>query len=610
MERSGFNRNRAWLAEAFEGNAEVGAVKLTVVADGPQTVSGHARTTYAWTSSRSRAARDVGKPPLDDQVAAALAKGSPAATLTTLMVTQPAKWLRPMERESLDGWWFTHSRTETCDSCRGDGQVGCRPCGGSGKVTCGDCGGDGRVRQTCRQCINGRIARTVTVQRWNGSMYNTHTETVYDNCWNCSAQGHTLVDCSRCNGSRKVRCATCTGSGRVRCDDCVGNGKRLYDHDRWVWVNTAVDFGYPDGTDARHRTLLARRWPWLADRGEIAFAVTADDVSVDGAVLEGRFKATSVFTLIETETHGERGAITSIGAGHQARTVTGILADALKLEDAGKGGDWGPLAERLAGTRILTEALRAYRDAKGGLEQKIAAAQEAVSRIYGPLLGETGAATVAQAAGRGVGGMERALSRPTQVMVWGIVLAAAAAAAAWNLHLVMTTAPEDVLRPALVGLGVAGLASFAGVAGRVALMRTHIRRLATRLQLGDSLKAPAWQSVAGPGVGMAVLTPALALALTAGAVLGDVPAGVKAMVLGPDRGTYVVESVSARTTANLRIRSAPGVDAPVLITAPAGAFVAIMGRDDGEWTLVAYDGLEGYAASRYLAVEGEAPRLD
>ncbi len=51
---------------------------------------------------------------------------------------------------------------------------------------------------------------------------------------------------------------------------------------------------------------------------------------------------------------------------------------------------------------------------------------------------------------------------------------------------------------------------------------------------------------------------------------------------------------------NLNIRERPSTDAPILTTAPNGASLQILGTDDG-WSTVEYNGLYGFAASRYLS---------
>jgi uncharacterized protein YkwD/uncharacterized protein YraI len=56
----------------------------------------------------------------------------------------------------------------------------------------------------------------------------------------------------------------------------------------------------------------------------------------------------------------------------------------------------------------------------------------------------------------------------------------------------------------------------------------------------------------------------------------------------------------ARTTADLLLRAAPGADAPVLLTIPAGAAVPLSGEASAGFLGVTYDGLSGWADAAYL----------
>lgn len=76
------------------------------------------------------------------------------------------------------------SPMETCSSCGGDGEVGCRYCDSTGEVECEECGGSGKVEDDEGNDIN---------------------------CDNCDGDGQ--LNCDECN------------KGYIQCDDCDGNGE-------------------------------------------------------------------------------------------------------------------------------------------------------------------------------------------------------------------------------------------------------------------------------------------------------------------------------------------------------------------------------------------------
>ena len=93
-------------------------------------------------------------------------------------------------------------KSDNCDDCGGDGELGCQECDGDGEIECDcrdedceECGGDGKIK--CEKCDgDGEIE-----------------------CKECKGEGE--IKCEECDGEGGLDCKKCDGKG---CDDCDGQG--------------------------------------------------------------------------------------------------------------------------------------------------------------------------------------------------------------------------------------------------------------------------------------------------------------------------------------------------------------------------------------------------
>lgn len=107
------------------------------------------------------------------------------------------------------------------------------------------------------------------------------------------------------------------------------------------------------------------------------------------------------------------------------------------------------------------------------------------------------------------------------------------------------------------------------------------------------------KQLTSPQSGQRALWPAIALMLVA--LLLAAPAGI---ALAQNGSPFAANVVTATTTANLRIRSAPSLDAEVLDTLPSGSVVGFTGFVDesGDWVQVdAADGPVGWVWADFLS---------
>lgn len=141
----------------------------------------------------------------------------PNENLPLRLLHQRRNLFRPAAAEALEplflnfdsGAWFAVS----CRACSGTGSVPCRPCSGSGGFDCPKCGGSGiyRAAWTCERCGG------------SGDRIGKYGDRMGD-CPRCRGKGRgPQLDCSRCEGSKRIGCGACNASGKVECPVCRGS---------------------------------------------------------------------------------------------------------------------------------------------------------------------------------------------------------------------------------------------------------------------------------------------------------------------------------------------------------------------------------------------------
>lgn len=175
--------------------------------------------------------------------------------------------------------------TQTCDPCRGTGQVDCSICDGKREVACGPCHGSGQVLQqqtftvTCPRCSGygflpakcptcdqrGTVRCTLCeddgyVRTYQANADGSRTALTSRRCDACGTT--TNRTCPTCEGRRlvngapcpttvavqrevSVNCPTCHASGKVDCTRCVARGR--------------VECGTCDGFRQTHLCTIVRR---------------------------------------------------------------------------------------------------------------------------------------------------------------------------------------------------------------------------------------------------------------------------------------------------------------------------------------------------------------
>jgi hypothetical protein len=126
---------------------------------------------------------------------------------------------------------------EICETCGGEGKLGCPGCDGAGVVPCAAC--DARGSSPCKACeTKGKIRCT----RCYGMGYQLRDrrdggEPERIGCTGCGGTGSTACDschgrgrivCPACHGQKKTPCPQCSGAGTRACVPCEGKGKRHF----------------------------------------------------------------------------------------------------------------------------------------------------------------------------------------------------------------------------------------------------------------------------------------------------------------------------------------------------------------------------------------------
>jgi hypothetical protein len=175
--------------------------------------------------------------------AAALARAAEIqlATARTAVPSRLAAWAEqhgedPRQRPAVaDCFTPVHpvGYVETCQTCRGHGQVSCHACNGNREVTCSTCNGSGQ--SACRKCdATGQLRCNYCLG--TGYRMVDRQESFFDQASNstqyrtvqirepCTACRNGSVECDACGGRTTVTCRTCHGGGRVTCSTCQGSG--------------------------------------------------------------------------------------------------------------------------------------------------------------------------------------------------------------------------------------------------------------------------------------------------------------------------------------------------------------------------------------------------
>lgn len=117
--------------------------------------------------------------------------------------------------------------TESCNSCKGQGQNMCDSCNGAGTERCDSCRGGGQIR--CRSC-SGK-GQTSCMFCW-GKGYNSEGK----RCFVCSGRGYNICSscqngyytCNSCSGKGIVSCFSCSGTSFLTCYNCSGYKSFVY----------------------------------------------------------------------------------------------------------------------------------------------------------------------------------------------------------------------------------------------------------------------------------------------------------------------------------------------------------------------------------------------
>lgn len=117
--------------------------------------------------------------------------------------------------------------TESCNSCKGQGQNICTSCNGAGTERCSSCRGGGQIR--CSSC-SGK-GQTSCMWCW-GKGYSSKGE----RCFACSGKGYNICSncqngyytCNSCSGKGMVSCYSCSGTRFKTCYNCSGYKSFVY----------------------------------------------------------------------------------------------------------------------------------------------------------------------------------------------------------------------------------------------------------------------------------------------------------------------------------------------------------------------------------------------
>lgn len=580
------------IAARLEGTVDPRHWDLDIVTDGPIILPVKSTYSHTWARRRERADSALGAGTIDSQIDKALKKKSPAETLEAEVKREPGKWLGRLNARALPGWHFAETCTETCDTCSGAGKVRCGNCSGSGSVNCGTCGGAARVREQCAGCWGrGNHQRSRQATRWNGQYNENYTEYYTETCWQCTGGGYNYVNCRDCNNG-KVRCGRCGGSGKVTCGDCGGPGKRLYRYDREIVVSNAlVITGARANHDGLRQAALGRWEAVLGSTGVRVEDLTCGDVTGEGMIATANISIPTATGRLRI--HSESGDVWALGAGAEIHDGEPVLAKGLKLPEPKPESPWTSVAQHLAGTRLLREALARFNTATGKAEARRDLTAGTVLADQGWLLGNDGAMAMAMAAAFGVGKLR---GQAQKKVWWGAWTLALAATAVLTWIAIRTIIAEPHPGPELVTLLLCGggLGLALGV-GAALLARRNTKALAEELgvEAGNVNMKPG-KLVLSVG-GMAVAIPVAVVAALFAAYFVGWPADYRQAIAGPvEPETRIV------TTTTVRLRRGASERADIVATLPAGTVMLEAAPFDDTWARVNTEYGSGFVAIRYL----------
>lgn len=589
-----FKANRRWLKAAFRGNGSLPDEAIRVQIDRLGTTSGEAWVGLSWTNSAGRARRRNRKPPLDEQISAALEKGSPTAALSQALAAHPQSWLKGGKAVELSGWRFARTVSEICYDCRGFWTHPCSACSETGRVDCWNCNRTGRAQVDCWRCHgHGRYSEVRSFQQWNGTQYMPQYETVWHACFNCGQTGKVMGACPTCRGSLKAACGSCNGRGRIRCSTCRGGGKIESESQKWLQASSRVNLAYEDIPSLKHRELLHQNWTSLVEAGDVAIRLAGNSREMADLEIKQAFSADVQLCTIEVTLPGDRsGSVVSVGSRRPVRASTPLLAEALGISPEMNGDT---ALDRLAGKRILAQATGAVRAARRARRDPLVAAREMIQTHYSVMIGASDKAVAA------AGVVADAEGRPWARRIWpaglGLStllggLAAYLTAAAWR--------PDNPVDPERLGLLLAAI-GLGTLTLAWALLWFRLVRRGKNLAVARAPAPPALVSSLGWGVAVALAPFVATAAVGFAAYLADWPTG--RTMPSPDAQALAAGVGQAVTTTGVRLRSGPGTEFDVLATLPEGQRVTILADGDGDWASVRHDGQDGYIARRYLLSE-------
>ena len=592
----------AWLRKRMDGNVEDCRLGETEA----QRVSfrGQAGFTFDWEETRSRGERALSTPPIDEQVRAALDAQPLHVALTECACSRPNDWLRPITRKPLPEHEFQHSRVETCDSCSGRRTVGCGGCGASGCIRCGNCSGSGTDRVRCRGC--GGVGYFPRTRMGNDNQ----TEQYRDTCWGCGGGGWVNERCGTCRGSGEVTCSRCRGSGQVTCADCEGQGRRLYLYVRRALVDGSSGLALGDIGFAGWGEVLRNNWPSLVACDAITFSNVRAKDEVVGEVLKINFEAAADAACVSAHAGEKSARLWSVGSSAPFVDGEPLLALALDLPEATDDVDWVAMAERLAGKRVLREAIdvieekAADRRGKSRDAYQEAQAAEIMAEMlhrYGALVGSEGAAALATMVTNGVEPLKDRVARKVWRRSLGIAVLLGLVAA---IAVVVAILQQDELweawfkTAAKILLGTAVVAIIWGITGHW-LVRRELKRLSRDLELENVLRPPGhgWPRRGG------ILAVLITLTVAAGLPLAAWKAGIpQVFAFIVDRQLEFADGSAGEfdlreTTTQYRW---PDDRSQQLAQIPAGAKVRISRHANRQWRLVQFGGRHGYIRASAL----------
>lgn len=483
----------AWVTTRLEGNID----DWTIESLDAQRIlfRGQSGFTFDWEEVRSRADTALSKPPIDEQVKAALNARPIHVALAECACSRPQEWLIPVSRKPLPDHEFRHTRQETCDSCSGRKTVNCGGCGASGRVHCSNCSGSGTDRVMCRGCGGmGYFSRTRMGP-------NNQTEHYRDTCWGCGGGGRINERCSPCGGSGNVTCSRCRGTGQVTCSDCQGRGARLYLYVRRALVDGRSGLALDELGFSGWADIIRNNWPTLVTKGAIGFSeVRAKDEQVRD-VLRINFTAIANAARGTAQSGEIRAQLYSVGSEWPIVDGEPFLARALDLPDPEGEVDWVALTENLAGKRLLREAIDVTEEKasqhkgqpKGAyVAAQIAEVQEEMVGQYGALIGTDGAASLGNMVMKGIEPLkDRVASKRWQKNLGIAALLGLASAIAIIINFPYQDARgADWRETALVYVGGIFVASLVWALIARLLLRGELKQLSQKLDLTNVLHPP------------------------------------------------------------------------------------------------------------------------